>query len=82
MDRFHRKSQGHDTQIGRECEFCHLLDPAFAQRKFIDRLVQTTLGDTASAHLTEDGYVQHRIAELMKKRAARQFSADDLQRTA
>jgi hypothetical protein len=27
------------------------------------------LDDTAAAHITEDGYVKHRIAELMKKRA-------------
>jgi hypothetical protein len=26
------------------------------------------LEDTASAHITEDGYVKHRIAELVKRR--------------
>jgi hypothetical protein len=35
----------------------------------MDRLVLSKLDDTASAHLTEDGYVKHRIAELMNKRA-------------
>jgi hypothetical protein len=35
----------------------------------MDRLVLSKLDDTAAAHITEDGYVRHRIAELMKKRA-------------
>jgi hypothetical protein len=35
----------------------------------MDRLVLSKLDDTAAAHLTEDGYVKHRIAELMKRRA-------------
>jgi len=35
----------------------------------MDRMVVHKLEDSASAHLTEDGYVKHRIAELMKKRA-------------
>ena len=35
----------------------------------MDRLVLSKLDDTAAAHLTEDGYVKHRIAELLKKRA-------------
>jgi hypothetical protein len=35
----------------------------------MDRLVLSKLEDTAAAHLTEDGYVKHRIAELLKKRA-------------
>jgi hypothetical protein len=26
------------------------------------------MGDTAAAHLTEDGYVKHRIAELVRLR--------------
>jgi hypothetical protein len=34
----------------------------------MDRLVLSKLDDTAAAHLTEDGYVKHRIAELLKKR--------------
>jgi len=70
MDLFHRNSRGKDTPIGRDCQFCRRLDPEFGQRKPIDRLVQSKLDDTASAHLTEDGYVKHRIAELMKKRSS------------
>lgn len=67
MDLFHRDSRGKDTPIGRDCKFCHQLDPDFVKRKPIDRLVHSKLDDTATAHLTEDGYVKHRIAELLKK---------------
>jgi len=35
----------------------------------MDRLVQSTQEDVAAAHLTEDGYVRHRIAELARKRS-------------
>lgn len=70
MDLFHRKSQGKgkDTPTGRDCQFCYHVDPDFTKRHPMDRLVLSKLDDTAAAHLTEDGYVKHRIAELMKKR--------------
>ena len=67
MDRFHRSMEGQDIRNGRECRFCHQMDPDFDKRKSLDRLVQSVQGDTASAHFTEDGYVKHRIAELLKK---------------
>ena len=69
MDLFHRESLGKDTPTGRDCEFCFRTDPDFAKREPMDRLVLSKLDDTAAAHITEDGYVKHRIAELMKKRA-------------
>jgi hypothetical protein len=71
MDLFHRESQGKgkDTPTGRDCQFCRRVDPDFTRRDPMDRLVLSKLDDTAAAHLTEDGYVKHRIAELLKKRA-------------
>jgi hypothetical protein len=69
MDLFHRKLQGNDTRTGRDCQFCRQSDPDFAKRKPIDRMVASRFDDTASAHFTEDGYVKHRLAELIKKRA-------------
>jgi hypothetical protein len=71
MDLFHRKLQGKgkDTPTGRDCQFCCRADPDFTKRDPMDRLVLSKLDDTAAAHITEDGYVRHRIAELMKKRA-------------
>jgi hypothetical protein len=68
MDPFHRESLGKDTPTGRDCQFCFRTDPDFAKRDPLDRLVLSMLDDTAAAHITEDGYVQHRIAELTKKR--------------
>ena len=68
MDLFHRKSLGKDTPTGRDCEFCCLVDPDFAKRDPLDRLVISKLDDSAAAHLTEDGYIKHRLAELVKKR--------------
>jgi hypothetical protein len=69
MDLFHRKLLGKDTPTGRDCQFCRSLDPDFAKRDPMDRLVLSKLDDTAAAHLTEDGYVRHRITELQKKRS-------------
>lgn len=69
MDLFHRELQGKDTRTGRDCQFCFRVDPDFVKRDPMDRLVLSQLDDTAAAHLTEDGYVKHRIAELLKKRA-------------
>jgi hypothetical protein len=54
---------------GRDCQFCHRVDPDFTKRDPMDRLVLSKLDDTAAAHLPEDGYIKHRIAELVKKRA-------------
>ena len=69
MDLFHRELVGKDTPTGRDCEFCYRVDPDFSKRDPMDRLVLSKLDDTAAAHLTEDGYVKHRIAELRKRRA-------------
>ena len=68
MDLFHRESLGKDTPTGRDCQFCYRADPDFSKRDPLDRIVLAQLEDTASAHLTEDGHVKHRIAELLKKR--------------
>jgi hypothetical protein len=64
MDFVHRKPQQKDFRMGRECQFCSHHDPEFGNRKPIDRLVTAKLDDTAAAHITEDGYVKHRLLEL------------------
>jgi hypothetical protein len=70
MDLFHRKSlgKGKDTPTARDCQFCYRVDPDFTKREPMDRLVLWHSDDIAAAHLTEDGYVKHRIAELLNKR--------------
>ena len=55
-----------DTRSSRPCEFCRELDADFLRRRPSDQMVATTRKATASAHLTEDGYVRHRILELRR----------------
>jgi hypothetical protein len=42
------------------------MDPHFPKRRALDQLVVANRQHTASAHLTEDGYVRHRVLELGK----------------
>jgi hypothetical protein len=53
-----------DTRSSRLCEFCREFDPKFLERSAPDQMVATNRKHTASAHLTEDGYVRHRMLEL------------------
>jgi hypothetical protein len=55
-----------DTRSSRLCEFCRDLDPHFLVRNPQDQMVGSTRKAVASAHLTEDGYVRHRILELRR----------------
>ncbi len=50
----------------RPCEFCEQLDPQFRQRRPLDQMVAGRRKAIASAHLTEDGYVHHRMLELRR----------------
>ncbi len=55
-----------NTRPSRPCEFCRELDPQFPQRRPLDQMVATNRKAIASAHLTEDGYVRHRVLELRR----------------
>jgi hypothetical protein len=55
-----------ESRSSRPCEFCQQLDPQFPHRRPLDQMVTTSRKATASAHLTEDGYVRHRILELRR----------------
>ena len=55
-----------DTRSSRPCEFCRELDPKFSQRRPLDQMVASSRKAIASAHLTEDGYVRHRMLELRR----------------
>jgi hypothetical protein len=57
-------SKRFEVRSSRPCEFCKDLDPQFSRRRPADQLVAVNRQNTASAHLTEDGYVRHRILEL------------------
>ena len=53
-----------DTRSSRPCEFCREFDPQFPQRRTVDQMVASSRKASASSHLTEDGYVRHRVVEL------------------
>ena len=55
-----------EVRSSRVCEFCQDLDPQFRSRKPLDQMVAAHRPHTASAHLTEDGYVRHRVLELSR----------------
>jgi hypothetical protein len=56
-----------DTHSSRPCEFCREFDPLFPERHPSDQMVATSRKAIASAHLTEDGYVRHRMLELRRR---------------
>ena len=60
------RSRRFDTRSSRPCEFCREFDPQFPERRPLDQMVATTRKAIASAHLTEDGYVRHRMLELRR----------------
>ncbi|MGA9526576.1 MAG: hypothetical protein WBS24_00530 [Terriglobales bacterium] len=64
-----------DTRSSRPCEFCRELDPHFPTRRPLDQMVVSTRKAVASSHLTEDGYVRHRILELRKMTARGSLTA-------
>jgi hypothetical protein len=55
-----------DSRSSRICEFCREFDPKFLERNAPDQVVAINRRHTASAHLTEDGYVRHRMLELRR----------------
>ena len=55
-----------DTRSSRPCEFCQELDPHFPTRSPLDQMVMSARKPVASSHITEDGYVRHRIVELRR----------------
>ncbi len=57
-------SKRFEVRSGRLCEFCQQLDPHFPKRNPMDQMVGANRKNSASAHLTEDGYVRHRMLEL------------------
>ena len=64
-----------DTRSSRPCEFCRELDPQFPQRRPLAQMVARSRKATASAHLTEDGYVRHRMLELRRMTARAPLTA-------
>lgn len=59
-------SRFESPRSSRPCEFCRDLDPQFRDRHPLDQMVAGSRKAIASAHLTEDGYVRHRMLELRR----------------
>ena len=64
MDSLHRKPQPKETRAGHDCQFCRQFDPRFGKHDSMDRLVCAELYDTATAHMTENGEIKHRLLEI------------------
>ena len=64
MDCLHRKPLPKETRTGRDCQFCRHFDSEFWKRDPMDRLVHSEVQDTATAHLTENGHIRHRLLEI------------------
>ena len=60
-------SKRFEVRSSRLCEFCKDLDPQFSNRKPLDQMVVAHRQHSASAHLTEDGYVRPRRLELSRR---------------
>ena len=72
MDRLHCRPH-QDTRTGRDRRFCQSSDPEFGKRNPQDRLVRSKQNDTATAHMTENGYVRHRMPELRVRLGVKEF---------
>jgi hypothetical protein len=51
------------------CEYCRRSDPNFDKRAPLDKVVCSKESNEASGHLTENGYVWHRMLEVENRLA-------------
>jgi hypothetical protein len=68
-------SKRFEVRFGKICKFCQALDAHFAERQAFDQMVGATSRYSASAHLTENGYVRHRMLELEQLVIGRRLTA-------
>jgi hypothetical protein len=72
MERLHLRPK-QDTRTGHDCQFCRQSDPDFGTRNPMDKLVCSRQDDTATAHMTENGYVRHRMLEIEVRLGVTEF---------
>jgi hypothetical protein len=63
MDRIHFRPHV-ETRTGENCKFCLSSDPEFATRRPMDKVVLSRQNGAASAHMSENGYILHRLLEI------------------
>ena len=61
---YHRQATKHETRSAHMCSFCQLTDPGFNTRKAVDQVILCGMLESARAHVTEEGFLRHRMAEL------------------
>ncbi len=74
MERLHLRP-AQDTRAGRDCQFCRHADPNFETRHPMDKLVSFKQDDAAPSHLTENGYIRHRMLEIEVRLGLAEFGA-------
>jgi len=67
---FHRASSKHEVHGVRTCDLCGSHDPTFEQRDPLDKLIAAGAEVTARSHITENGYVRHRLVEAKLRQIA------------
>jgi hypothetical protein len=72
MERLHLRPL-QDTRTGRDCQFCRYSDPDFEKRDPMDRLVSSKKNDVAAAHMSENGYIRHRMLEIEVRLGVTEF---------
>lgn len=61
---YHREANKHEIRSSHLCAFCQLSDPGFTARKTVDQMILCGMRESARAHVTEEGFLRHRMAEL------------------
>ena len=72
MERLHLRPL-QDTRTGRDCQFCRHSDPDFEKRDPMDRLVSSKKYAVAAAHMSENGYIRHRMLEIEVRLGVTEF---------
>ena len=68
MERLHLRPH-QESGAGRDCRFCRQSEADFEKRAPIDRLICAKHEDVATGHVSENGYIRHRILEIESRLA-------------
>ena len=64
MDPLNSEPLPKETRTGRDCQFCRCFGPEFGKRDLMDRLVHSEVQHTATARLTKNDHIKHRLLEI------------------
>jgi len=63
MERLHLRPR-QESRTGHDCQFCRQSDPDFEKRAPMDKVISSKHEDVATGHVSENGYVRHRLLEI------------------